>query len=157
MTHTDIKARLEAVLQQYPSLHYRGFGPPLPLGSWRKLPQKDRDRIFAEDRQQLLNATNEVALAVEWLSDVEQQKKINPKARSYGLKHTAETLLGTYLGNGVFMAAAIIAGFKLRVDRSGLNACFNMSQKSINRKSRDIIERYRNIQFPAESPKGGAL
>ena len=56
-------------------------------------------------------------------------KTINLNHTRYGLKHIAEKEIG-YIPNGVFDAAAIIAGYPYRrVDQP--NATFGMSERSI--------------------------
>lgn len=53
----------------------------------------------------------------------------NLKHTSYGLKHILQRQDGTYLTNGQFKAAMLLAGFSCK-DNSALNWCFDISENS---------------------------
>ena len=97
----------------------------------RKLPEAERRARFEENRQQLRNSAERVAATVEWLrQNVEPIKTINRKHTSYGIKHIAEKDIG-YITNGVFIAAAVIAGYPYEIVPGSPNVPFGMSEKSL--------------------------
>jgi hypothetical protein len=70
--------------------------------------------------------------ATRWLAQFPKTKAVNKYGSSYGLKHTAApTITGTvggYTCNGVFIAAAIAAGFRIEPTSWGSpNVRFNIS------------------------------
>ncbi len=73
-----------------------------------------------------------MAWTVRWLEDnIEPIKTVNRRHSSYGLKHIAEPHSPKrYLTNGVFIAAALIAGYPVMFDDTP-NPSFGMSEKSI--------------------------
>jgi len=73
----------------------------------------------------------EFAVCNRWLSTKQKIKTINNKISSYGLKQKVEKRYGEYVSNGVFIAAALYNGFKIK--KSGPNAFFNISHKNMNR------------------------
>lgn len=67
---------------------------------------------------------------VEWCKrNFTMVNGFNVKQSSYGLKHIYERVEGTYLTNGQFKGAMILAGFKCK-DISEKNWHFNISEKS---------------------------
>ena len=75
------------------------------------------------------------------LSSVEKTKRINPRCKSYGLKHDAEKVSPKlYVTNGAFITGALIAGFDAQ--KNGSNALFNMSLRSLKQKP-ECASRYR--------------
>lgn len=61
-------------------------------------------------------------------------KTINERYTSYGLKHQFEKLTSFgYIGNGEMKGAMIVSGFKVKATISGINHCYNISLKSIDR------------------------
>jgi len=58
-------------------------------------------------------------------------KTVNTKGNSsYGLKHIVEDMIHHYISNGMFMAAALACGYKMKYKSDdGPNAYFAMSQK----------------------------
>jgi hypothetical protein len=71
-----------------------------------------------------------------WLEGQAKRQTINRIGTSYGLKHIAEHDIG-YVTNGVFIAAAIAAGFQIeRTERSWRvtpNAWLNISTRAFRR------------------------
>ena len=111
----EVRERTRDVLKKYPNLTALGFD------------------VHCE--HSLLALAPQVAFVVDWLQDVEKTKRINPRCRSYGLKHVAEKGFSDgYITNGAFIVGALIAGFRAKPE--GPNACFNMSRRSLKRKGR---------------------
>lgn len=74
---------------------------------------------------------NEVIKCAEWIMEFCQPRKtINYRRGSYGLKHVVERYNKEYIGNGAFILAALLLGYKY--ERNGPNAYFNMSFKPWN-------------------------
>ncbi|MGW2395815.1 hypothetical protein ACWCYY_04615 [Kitasatospora sp. NPDC001664] len=71
-----------------------------------------------------------MAETVAWLG--ENVTRIEtPTASSYGVKHVMERAGGAYVTNGVFIAAALIAGYPFKYDQP--NVLFGMSARDLNR------------------------
>lgn len=68
-----------------------------------------RGKDYKNQRQLLLNATDEIEKCIEWLSNnfVSNTKIVNPSS-SYGLKHYVEKDYNTYISTGSFIAAVKI-------------------------------------------------
>ena len=77
-------------------------------------------------------AIEEFNRACNWLNRQSQTKNINPRAgTSYGLKHAAEHEVG-YIANGMFVAAAITCGFRIKRNADSPNAYLNISTTANN-------------------------
>ncbi|WP_143324407.1 hypothetical protein [Caulobacter sp. FWC2] len=86
-------------------------------------------------------SADQFELASLYLSQLEPRKSLNRDYSTYNLKHQAERLsrergiathLGNYVCNGVFIAAALSAGFHVRqIDWSSLNGFINATTRSI--------------------------
>jgi hypothetical protein len=74
----------------------------------------------------------ELEAARKWLKDhATPIKSINYKHSSYGWKHVAEKIVGTYVSNGALLKAAQELGFTIKPMRDRcLNAYINISEKS---------------------------
>lgn len=118
----NAKDDLASIMEMYPTLNDFGFGVPLNTRNIY------RESYLRESRRSLQNSDQEFIKVCEWLSQIKITKAINTKHTSYGLKHIAEKEVG-YITNGLFIAAAIHSGFRIEI--SGPNARFNMSEKSI--------------------------
>jgi hypothetical protein len=99
----DIKSAEEAiatVMRAWPNLGYFGL---------------EHSHKFEIDRKRLAgqHAAEEFIRAVSWLEKVPKRKTFNPCNTSYGIKEAAERWSGDYISNGVFIAAAIHAGFRV--------------------------------------------
>jgi hypothetical protein len=111
-------------------------------GTWEDW--RDRQAKFAADREELLSghAVEPFLLSLAFLSKVKSTKTIRQGTGSYWLKHIAENYHCTYpegdslgpqyVANGVLIAAAVHAGFRIKtyVDHLGYdlpNVSFNMS------------------------------
>lgn len=76
--------------------------------------------------------------AIEWLLKFEKIRAINCRdGSSYELKNIAEPQVG-YVMNGVFIAAAIAAGFRIKRDCGwgSRSACFNISTRAFRKYER---------------------
>ncbi len=94
-------------------------------------------------RAELLDdwSADQFELASLYLSQLEPRKSLNRDYSTYNLKHQAERLsrergiathLGNYVCNGVFIAAALSAGFTVRrIDWSSLSGFINATTRSI--------------------------
>ena len=122
MTHSNPDGRdlrsLSEVLEEFPKLTLYGYGAP-------------RDQPFEPWRKELVEAdeTRVRACALWLLEHIEPTRTINKRLpTSYGLKHRYEDATGAYIENGLFIAAAICAGFDF--DHGDVNVQFNMSKRS---------------------------
>jgi len=133
------RVALRAVLEKVPKLTEFGIG----IGS----PRFNLD--FSKEREALLgdDATEQFLQCVAFFSKLEKTKSIFRGMNSYGLKHAAERFACTYpegavlgpryVSNGVLIAAAVHAGFDLKISKDNLgqdepNAYFNISKRSID-------------------------
>ncbi|HEY9793466.1 MAG TPA: hypothetical protein V6D22_23910 [Candidatus Obscuribacterales bacterium] len=120
------QADLDRILELESSLSFAGFG----AGDVR-LNETDAERKnrFENDRQSLRQSLALCQRVVAWLTaNVAKTDAIDNSQSSYGLKHVAENEIGEYVSNGVFIAAAIFAGYRYQLCRQGsLNAFFNMA------------------------------
>lgn len=121
---------IHAILNDYPNLHYSGFVTPGSKAA------KSKD-YFYHCREKLLSSSCEIMRefdrACDWLFFIDTIKTINPRSSSYSLKHMAEQYSDGYISNGSFILTALHLGFDLKRTKGTPNACFNMSQRSINR------------------------
>lgn len=116
-------------------------------GTWES--HRDRAHRLASEREALLSESSTVPflLSLALVSRISATATIRSGTGSYKLKHIAENYTSHYPGggplgpvyvsNGLFIAAAIHAGFNYRVfqSKSGyddLNVTFNMSKRSID-------------------------
>lgn len=91
---------------------------------------EERKTKFIEKQNSLLNNVEQFQKACQWLSTKDKINSINQKHNSYGLKHLAEKEIG-YITNGIFIAAAIHCGFKVKKFDDSPNVCINISEKSL--------------------------
>ena len=81
----------------------------------------------------ILNRPKEFKAICDWLNTyIGHRKTINTNSSSYGLKHTIERAIGHYVCNGMFIAAALACGYKMK-HWDGPNCCFAMSQKDLSK------------------------
>lgn len=120
----DVEA-MRVVMAAEPELTDFGFGV------YRDARQTDAERRqrFEDDRAALLDprALNGFVRARDWLARQARTKGLNQYGTSYGLKHVAAHSAG-YVTNGVFIAAALAEGFKVK--RTGPNAYLNISKRA---------------------------
>jgi hypothetical protein len=101
------------MLVKYPHLGDGGFY----CSQWAHL--WDQQRLSLEaDRHQ-------VELLAIWLQQHMPSIK-GPRRSSYGLKHVVEDRFGEYVSNGEFIAAALIAGFKIQTVYDSPNCIVNV-------------------------------
>ena len=106
---------LDIALRKEPGLTPFGLGKP-GGGDWALSANLDWD----EDA---------VLTCYEFCRGIEKTKTA-PGPSSYGWKHVVEDSCGRYIPNGAFIAGALAAGFEIQ-SRSGPNATFNLSRKSL--------------------------
>jgi hypothetical protein len=118
---TSAADAMESILAANPVLNDYGFGP------------FDVAR-FAKDRAEMLSpySLDDFERARCWLRTKPRTADVNKSAGfSYGLKHVAEVDIG-YVTNGVFIAAAMAEGFKVkRCYPDSPNAWINISSKGL--------------------------
>ena len=123
MDYQELRNQMKNVLNNHPNLC--DFG-------WRTRAMTDTK--FQEERNKMLtnDALVQFKSACEWVGLMEPIKTIYPRPSSYGLKHTAEKYMDTYITNGVFIAAALHFGYRYRLCRADSPNCsFNMSKMTI--------------------------
>lgn len=98
---------IQQVLNRYPTLHSCGIG-------YREFGMFDH-KANKESREKLLTpcSLDGVKRALYFLSFCKQIKTDHNCQTSYGWKHAAEDFIG-YTTNGVFIAAAVLAGIKIK-------------------------------------------
>ncbi|MCH8863535.1 MAG: hypothetical protein IID51_13665 [Proteobacteria bacterium] len=128
---SDQVGAIEDARTQEPNLTRSGF-------AYKDKPGRTQADINAEierDRKQPIGffAVEEFMRACEFLSQKEKRTTINKDSNSYGLKHEAERFhkkngaSNPYVSNGMFIAAAIHLGFKIK--KVGPNAYLNISSR----------------------------
>lgn len=123
-----VELHLAITMEKVPLLNDFGIGI---YDGHRRLSKEERDAIFKKDRKVLRESLNPIAKTIMWLQTrVAPIKTININQSSYRYKHIAEKDIG-YITNGVFIAAAIIAGYPYKIANDGPNVLFGMSEKSI--------------------------
>ncbi len=125
---SEIEARLAITMARLPELNDFGIG----IGGWdRDKSAEQQSAILARNRETLRASATAVANTVSWLRErVTPTRAANERRTSYGIKHVAEQDLG-YVTNGVFVAAAIIAGYRHELIPGSPNVRFGMSEKSL--------------------------
>jgi len=69
-----------------------------------------------------------------WLRQQPKMKTVCDRLGSYVYKHMIQRLVGVYVPNGAFIAAAYLEGFEVQRSKwSGINAVFNPSARSYRR------------------------
>lgn len=121
--------------------------------------------LFPRKGKPLPIEMNRVAVCCNWiLSFVEPSRMISGKHSSYGLKHIVERYDGDYIGNGEFIYAAILLGY--RFEQFGPNALFNMNfkkwecflkGKKYNPSSHERLLPYMNLRLMGCPACGGNL
>jgi hypothetical protein len=99
---------------RHPELTDFGFG----VFGERRLPPAEREAAFKANRAKMFAERSllQFIRARAWLRGQGRRKTINRIGTSYGLKHVAAHDIG-YVTNGIFIAAAVAAGFQ--VERAG--------------------------------------
>ncbi len=129
LLHADEDDRQLAVTMTLePHLNLNGFGPGAYGGT-----MDERRARMAGWRRELRGRARDVARVRDWLlANVAPRKTVNPNVGSYSLKHLVERAMGTYIENGVLIAAAIGAGYGYRREPGwSPNATLAMSSVSV--------------------------
>lgn len=116
---------LQSVLNREPTLNDAGFGV---IHSRRKS-REEIETELAKDRAYLLTQVEGCAKICEWLKQVDRINSINWKHSSMGWKDLARRDIG-YVSQGMFIAAAIHAGFPYDRMPDQMAAWFGMSNRS---------------------------
>ncbi len=135
--HHELKQRLEELMRAHPRFTSHG------MGIYRRLHPPLDDLDYRKARQELRSSLDDVAWTMEWLAKhFKRTKNINKDHTSYGLKHVVErtTMPHRYIGNGIFIAAAMLSGFKTKIYDDNLNVCFNISTGSINQARQQAVK-----------------
>jgi len=121
----DAEREIERIAAREPYL--TDFGIDVHRSHYRS-PREYRE-AFTLDRALLFHPMSlaDFIRARTWLAQWPKTRSINQMGTSYGLKHIAAHTIG-YVTNGVFIAAAISAGF--RCQAAGPSARFNISSRA---------------------------
>jgi len=117
---TATQEHTKELIKKYPLLHIAGYGHP--DGKSESIAQS----YFEERQGQLFDEIDTINLVIYFLEKHATETKRITKKPSYRLKHLVEEYTGKYIGNGIFIAAALLAGYRMKSD-PGYNPCFNMS------------------------------
>lgn len=123
-------AAIKRALTRFPELTDFGFG----VFDERRLPPTERAEQFRANRALMFEtrSLDGFQRACDWLTRQRRTKQINPGAgSSYGLKHAAEYEVG-YVTNGMFIAAAVACGFRVKRIADSPNAHLNISTTANN-------------------------
>lgn len=112
--------------------------------AWSHYPTVAEQReAFSKQRAELLDdwSADQFELALKYLARLDRRKSSNRDYTTYNLKHQAERLsrdrglfthLGNYVSNGVFIVAALAAGFQVRrIAWDSLSGYVNATTRSI--------------------------
>jgi hypothetical protein len=111
---------LRAILKQKPDLMLEGFKTPRNA------------YLYPSSRRDMLSNDEWVITFIAcraWLEQREKQITFNQSGTSYGWKHIAERDTGTYIPNGVFIAAAIAEEFRFQRVYNTPNVLLNIARK----------------------------
>lgn len=119
------EAALRAVMEAEPQLNIAGLGS-------RKLPEQtpeEYETSVSRLKAELADSVESFEKVCAWLSGLERSD-INTTRSSYGWKHVAEQRLGSYVANGVLIAAAIHCKIPYRRIPDTPNAYLGISEAS---------------------------
>ena len=131
-----LRPLVKGAMDAMPELTTFGFGVYGPRNKTREQIESE----LAEGRSAMLQpgAIEEFDRCYQWLTRLEKTKAINASVSSYGLKHKIERHWRTvapnglaYVANGMCIAAAHAAGFKMARVGDSPNAMFNISLRSL--------------------------
>ena len=116
---------IREVMQSKPELTDFGFG----VSRLDPLSADERQHEFEIERAKLLlpQSLAQFGRAYDWLSRWDKRRTLNKFGGSYRLKHVAAHDIG-HVTNGVFIAAAVSAGFEVKRMYGGPNACLNITK-----------------------------
>ena len=117
---------------------------------WSEHPTKERwkekEAQLQDGRQDLRNNHKAVESTIKWLeSNAIKIKTLNRNYSSYSYKHFIEHHVG-YITNGVFIAAAIIAGFPYKINPADPNVEFGISEKSVKKWNKNLNNTKKKIK-----------
>lgn len=121
------QADITAVLEKFSDLTAYGAGIYEP----HRLSPEEQKAKLKEGQEQLLQDVATFDKVVAWLSAHPEAriKTINRGRSSYGWKHVAERAIGTYVSNGIFIAAAVHLGYPYHRTFGNPNVSFPLSEK----------------------------
>jgi hypothetical protein len=103
---TVTQEHIKELIKEHPLLHIWGYGYPD-----RKSAKIGRPYIDV-DQARLLEKVDTINRVIDFLDrHCEQTKRITTSS-SYHWKHVAEKMMDEYIENGVFIAAALLAGYR---------------------------------------------
>jgi len=128
---------IDAALESYPTLTYRGFG--IAEDSLPGELQRQRQMLFTDD------AVRQVEQCLAYLALVRKTRTAKPREdrhirSSYGMKREVERWVrrtgrdgpGSYISNGAFIVAAVIAGVPIhRKDPDFINCLVGVEQDDV--------------------------
>jgi len=120
-------SQIKSICEEYPNLGVNGF-MSVPCSA----------DVAADNLHGLLQSIDDINFVAGWLCGVEKTKTISMRCSiGYALKYIEPKSPKKHLSDGVFIVGAIIAGFVFvrSHNGNGPNVYFNMSCKSIARKS----------------------
>ena len=126
-TKTKVVKKLRQIMKEQPRLTDYGMG----VYDSKRLTPKEYKKKLAQERKDLRESIDDITWTVNWLeTNIMPIKTLNRRHSSYGLKHIAEKQSPKkYITNGVFIAAALIVGYKGKLNHT--NPYFAMSERSI--------------------------
>lgn len=128
-----VELHLAITMKRIPLLNDFGIGL---YNGHHDLSKEESDAIFENNRKILRESVELITKTIGWLqTNLKPIKTLNARRESYGYKHLAEKDIG-YITNGVFIAAAIIAGYPYKIIVDSPNVIFGMSEESIKKIAR---------------------
>ncbi len=130
--------RIRVVLEEYPDLAYAGFRDERAFSLGSETFEQSRARLLSDDA---------VAQVENCLACLKHVRKARKAASSYAMKHVVENwrrgeeLLEppTYVANGALIAAACIAGFRLKHEADHINCLVYANEDDLRDLSRGRI------------------
>jgi hypothetical protein len=119
MAPTDARAAIVDVMERHPDLTDQGFERPGRRG-------------FDHHRADMLHpfAVKQFEYARAWLSAVPKRSAPNRDyGHSYGLKHVVEKWAGSYVSNGMLIAAALHLGLPIARCPSNINCWVGVASR----------------------------
>lgn len=115
---------LQQISEEYPTLNTNGFGYYCSYSN--KYISSDDITKYPKEFKAIRHFLNNNVAHIKTVS--------TNGGSSYGLKHIVEGNIHHYISNGMFIAASLACGYKMKYkDSYGPNAFFAMSQKDWNR------------------------